>query len=128
MTAESSGPAGDEDVHLVVLPEVIAKEAQDAAPRVFGGGRVVGGPPLAEERVASAGVDLDVVSDAVASEGRIEGSTRGRREVAAGVGTDDGTGAPDDVQGTRVGGVEGRDRLEPGVRARPRDGEASAHA
>src|SRR5207249_12136287 len=124
----STGPAGDEDVHLVVHPEVLAEEAQNAAPRVFCGGRVVGRPPLAEERVAGVGVHLDVVTDAVAREGRIYSSTRGRSEVAARVGTDDRTGAPDDVQGTRVGGVKGSDRLEAGVRACPRDGEASAHA
>src|SRR5712691_11284918 len=78
--------------------------------------------------MAGAGVDLDVVVDPISIESRVEGAAGASREVVPGVRADHGAGALHRIDRPWVGGVEGGDRFQPVVRARPRDGKTAAHA
>src|SRR5258708_17881481 len=70
-----------------------------------------------------AGVDLDVVRDAVAGHGLVELPSRSGGEILFGVGADHRAQAPGDFERARVGGIERRDRFEARVRAGPRSEE-----
>src|SRR5712692_5617588 len=78
--------------------------------------------------MAGAGIDLDVVIDLVLVEGLAEGTAGAGCEVLLGVRAHDGTHSLDDLDPPWVGGVEGRDRLEPVIGACPRDRKAAPHA
>src|SRR5260370_13416972 len=81
-----------------------------------------------EERVAGAGIDLDVVIDLVLVEGLVEGTAGAGGEVLLGVRAHDRTRSLDRGDRPWVGGVEGRDRFEPVVGASPRHRESTPHA
>jgi hypothetical protein len=88
---------------------------------------VVSGP-VVEERVAGAGVDLDVARDAVALEFLVELASGSGGEILFGVGADDGAGARDGAERAWVHAVERSHDAETLVGTGPGDRKPATHA
>src|SRR5260370_4042722 len=107
---------------------MLAEEGHDSVPGILRSCCVVRATLSVEERMARAGIDLDVVIDLVLVEGLVEGTAGAGGEVLLGVRAYDRTRSPDHFDRPWVGGVEGRDPFEAVVGAGPPHGESTGHA
>src|SRR5260370_32497287 len=98
---------------------MLAEEGHDSVPGILRGCLVVRAALSVEERMARAGIDLDVVIDLVLVESLVEGTAGAGGEVLLGVRAYDRTRSLHHVDRPWVGGVERGDRFEPVVGAGP---------